>query len=78
MPGLERVRFSLRLLSQGALVLSCTPCHFLISSPSTEFTSLCCFITGNPLNCSDTMSRAYMLPHPPLMSCTCDDHISIG
>nr|POE62269.1 non-structural maintenance of chromosomes element 4 like a [Quercus suber] len=58
-------------LLQGALVFNCTPCHFLISSPSTLFTSRCCLITGRPANCDDTMSSAYIEPQPPEMSCTC-------
>ena len=57
--------------TQGAFVFSCTPCHFLISSPRTLLTNRCCLITGKPLNCSETMSRAYIEPQPPEMSWTC-------
>lgn len=59
------------ILNQGTLVLNCTPCHPLISSPNTLLTSLCCFNIFNPLNFSLTTSIPYILPHPPLISCTC-------
>lgn len=52
----------------GAFVFNCNPCHFFTSSPSTLFTSRCCLITGRPLNCSETMSSAYMDPQPPEIS----------
>jgi hypothetical protein len=59
------------LLSHGTLVFSCTPCHPLISSPKTSFTSLCCFNMFRPRNFSLTMSMPYMEPQPPEMSWTC-------
>nr|POF17130.1 bis(5'-nucleosyl)-tetraphosphatase, symmetrical [Quercus suber] len=56
---------------QGALVFNCTPCHFLISCPSTLFTNRCCLITGRPANWEDTISSANIEPQPPEMSWTC-------
>jgi hypothetical protein len=41
-----------------------------MSSPNTPFTSLCCLITGSPLNLSVVIDTAYILPHPPLISWT--------
>lgn len=54
----------------GALVRSWTPCHFLMSSPKISFTSRCCLMTARPLNFSDVIDTAYMLPQPPLTSLT--------
>lgn len=59
------------LQAQGAFVFNCTPCHPLISSFSTALTSLCCLMTDKPLNFELTISRAYILPQPPLTSWTC-------
>lgn len=57
-------------LHAGAFVFIWTPCHFFISSPSTWLTSRCCLMTGSPVNWSETISRAYIEPQPPEMSCT--------
>lgn len=69
-PILPLPRFLQHSFHQGALVLSCTPCHPLISSPSTSLTNLCCFNILSPLNRSLTTSIPYILPQPPLISCT--------
>jgi len=63
----------------AAFVFNCTPCHPLISSASIELTSLCCLTMDKPLNFGDSMDKAYMDPHPPLMSCTCNtDNVSLS
>lgn len=57
-------------ISHGALVLSCTPCHPFMRSPSTPFTIRCCCNMLFPENRSDTTWIAYMEPHPPETSRT--------
>jgi len=56
--------------SHSALVLSCTPCHPLISSARTSLTNRCCRIIGRPWNFLDAISIAYIDPQPPDISCT--------
>ncbi len=54
----------------AALVFNCTPCHPAISSLNTSFTNRCCRTTLSPANRLDSISIAYMDPHPPDTSCT--------
>lgn len=59
-------------LPYSALVLICTPCQpsLSINSFNTALTNRCCFNIPNPRNFSLTISIPYILPHPPLISCT--------
>ncbi len=48
-------------------MLSRSPCHRFKSSLRNSLTRRCCLTMFNPLNLSEVMSIAYMLPHPPEM-----------